>query len=70
MIWEFLNKEILRIIFWIYKEERVNLVNWNILVIRGKESKSDFFSSGEWNGISLNFNFRGLWDSVLIKNKC
>ena len=37
------------------KEERANLVNWNILVTRGKESKSDSLSSGERNGISLNF---------------
>ena len=29
-------------------------MNWNILVVRGKESKSDFCSSGEWNGSSLN----------------
>ena len=36
------------------REERANLVNWNILVTRGKESKSDSLSSGERNGISLN----------------
>ena len=37
------------------REERANLVNWNILVTRGKESKSDSLSSGERNGTSLNF---------------
>ena len=49
------------------KEERANLVNWNILVTRGKESKSDSLSSGERNGTSLNFIFyyKGLWDSLL-----
>ena len=39
------------------REERANLVNWNILVTRGKESKSDSLSSGERNGTSLNFIF-------------
>lgn len=32
----------------------VNLVNWNILVAKGKESKCDFLISGELKENSLN----------------
>ncbi len=39
---------------WIHGQARNNLVNWNILVARGKINKSDFRSSGEWNDNSLN----------------
>ena len=55
LIRKYPNKETSRTTSWIHKEERANLVNWNILVTRGKESKSDSLSSGERNGISLNF---------------
>jgi hypothetical protein len=41
---------------WIYRSQRANLGNWNILVPRGKESKNDSLSSGERNGNSLNFS--------------
>ena len=66
LIRKYPNKETSRTTSWIYKEERANLVNWNILVTRGKESKSDSLSSGERNGISLNSNFysRGLRDNL------
>ena len=61
LIRKYPNKETSRTISWIYKEKRANLVNWNILVTRGKESKSDSLSSGERNGTSLNSKIRGLW---------
>lgn len=32
----------LKMIGWIYRFVWVNLVNWNILVVGGRESKSDF----------------------------
>ena len=54
LIRKYPNKETSRTTSWIHKEERAHLVNWNILVTRGKESKSDSLSSGERNGISLN----------------
>ena len=54
LIRKYPNKETSRTTSWIHKEERANLVNWNILVTRGKESKSDSRSSGERNGNSLN----------------
>ena len=28
-----------------------NLLNWSILINRGKENDDDFQSNGEWNGI-------------------
>lgn len=28
-----------------------NLLNWSILINRGKENNDDFHSNGEWNGI-------------------
>ena len=31
-----------------------NLLNWSILINRGKENKNDFHSNGEWNGKMLN----------------
>ena len=52
LIQEYPNKETSRTTSWINKEERANLVNWNILVTRGKESKSDSLSSGERKGTS------------------
>ena len=67
LIRKYPNKETSRTTSWIHKEERANLVNWNILVTRGKESKSDSLSSGERNGTSLNSNFRGLWDNLNTK---
>ena len=63
LIRKYPNKETSWTTSWIYKEARANLVNWNILVTRGKESKSDSLSSGERNGISLNSTFRGLRES-------
>lgn len=45
----------LKMIGWIYRFVWVNLVNWNILVVGGRESKSDFLCSGEWKGSSLNY---------------
>ena len=57
LIRKYPNKETSWTTSWIHKEERANLVNWNILVTRGKESKSDSLSSGERNGISLNSIF-------------
>ena len=65
LIRKYPNKETSRTTSWIHKEERANLVNWNILVTRGKESKSDSLSSGERNGTSLNSIFRGLWDNEI-----
>ena len=67
LIQEYPNKETSRTTSWIHREERAYLVNWNILVTRGKESKSDSLSSGERNGISLNSIYRGLWDN---KTEC
>ena len=65
LIRKYPNKETSRTTSWIYKEERANLVNWNILVTRGKESKSDSLSSGERNGTSPNSILnRGLRDNV------
>ena len=64
LIRKYPNKETSWTTSWIHKEERANLVNWNILVTRGKESKSDSLSSGERNGTSLNSIFRGLWDNL------
>ena len=62
LIRKYPNKETSRTTSWIHKEERANLVNWNILVTRGKESKSDSLSSGERNGTSLN--------SIIIVEGC
>ena len=42
------------ILEWIHSSSESNLMNWNILVVRGKERKIDYLSSGERNGISPN----------------
>ena len=42
-----------------------NLLNWSILINRGKENKNDFHSNGEWNGKMLNL----LINLFLIINK-
>ena len=56
---------------WIYRQLRANPANWNILVAGGRESKSDFLSSGERSGNSLNhkLRFMGYWDSHQGKRK-
>ena len=66
LIRKYPNKETSRTTSWIYKEERANLVNWNILVTRGRESKSDSLSSGERNGTSLNSIFVEGWGARLM----
>jgi hypothetical protein len=43
-------------------------VKWNILVVRGREIKWDFVSSGEWMWIRINLMFVlgvvGLWYEI------
>ena len=29
---------------------KINLLNWSILINRGKENNNDFLSNGEWKG--------------------
>lgn len=50
-----------------YTNNVENLVNWNILVAEGKESKSDFLISGELTEISL--NLYGCCGYIIITEK-
>jgi len=69
LTWRSPNRATLKTAWWIYSQVRANPVNWNILVAGGIKSKSDFLSSGERNGISLNriFGVVGQIFSVWLK---
>ena len=54
---------------WIHRQDRDNLVNWNILVAGGKESKRDSLSSGERKGNSLNQNYLQSSSGVVGRSK-
>lgn len=46
-----------------------NLLNWSILINRGKENDDDFQSNGEWNGIWAQEN-KPFLRKVMFLKKC
>ena len=69
LIQKFPNRAILKTTEKIHKSVRKNLVNWNILLTKGKESKRNFRSSGERNGKSLNWSNQGSGTLIKIRRK-
>ena len=62
----------MKLFFWFLERiemNKNNLLNWSILINRGKENDDDFQSNGEWNGIWAQEN-KPFLRKVMFLKKC